>query len=283
MTLIETKSKVLDLRIMAEVYSSANEVVETCKSRPITDSRFDDVSKSLDKDFAGVDSLDEAYKLMQSGYAPTVERLKNIKPDLSGQGKRITFRNEVVGYAPIVPLALQGVPNSMINTAIKPIKAKVLNVLYDMTVPWTIDKEDILKCGENLLSAIMELEMQGYRFNLYAIQSYTGSNSCDILCTKVKDANMPIDLKQIAFPLTHTAYFRGIGFDWYSRAPKATYRGGYGHSIVREVGDEKKLNEGFEEIFKMKCVTFVAANVVRRKYGKEAFKEVLSNNKTQEA
>ena len=60
-----------------------------------------------------------------------------------------------------------------------------------------------------------------------------------MLVVKVKSSNKPLDLKRMSFPLTHTAFFRVIGFDWYSRCPKATYRSGYGHSLSHELGDEQ--------------------------------------------
>jgi hypothetical protein len=220
--------------------------------------------------------------MMQEGYQPTVDKLKaNFKANVQGQGKRISFFNDVVGYSPIVPLALLSVPTSMQNSYMKPIKAKVLNVYYDMTASCSTSSEDIIKAGQKLLAAIMELEMQGYKFNLYAIQSYASYNKggADMLCTKIKNSNTPLDIKRISFPLTHTGYFRVIGFDWYSRCPKATYRSGYGHGLCYEY-DEEQMAQGFKEIFGEHAVVFSCAKIINKDM--EHLKEVMTNGKKAE-
>lgn len=274
----QTKVKAFNnANVNVEVFDSANEVVEVSARRKMTSARFDDMTnpRNINKGWTGVNSLGEALELMRSGYQPTVDRMKNeIKADVQGQGKRISFFNDVVGYAPIVPLALLGVPASMQNSYMKPIKAKVLNIYYDMTASCSTSKEDIIKAGQKLLAAIMELEMQGYKFNLYAIQSYY-DGSCDMLCTKIKSSNTPLDLKRISFPLTHTAYFRVIGFDWYSKTPKGQYRCAYGHALGYDFS-EQKMQEGFQEIFGKNCVVFSCAKVLKK--DTEHFKDAIMNN-----
>ena len=263
--------------VNVEVFDSANEVVEVSSRRKITDSCFDDMAtKKIDKDWTGVASLDEALELMRTGYQPTVDKMKTgIKANVQGQGKRISFFNDVVGYSPIVPLALLGVPNSMQNSYMKPIKAKVIDVYYDMTAACGTSKEDIIKAGQELLAAIMELEMQGYKFNLYAIQTYYGSNSADMLCTKIKSSNTPLDLKRISFPLTHTAYFRVIGFDWYSKTPKGKYRSAYGRALGYGFNEEQ-MQKGFREIFGSNCIVFSCAKILQK--NSEHFKTVITAN-----
>lgn len=263
-----------------EVFESANEVVEVSSRRKITDPQFSDMSRrdEIDKTWTGVDSLEEALELMRTGYQPTVDRMKTgVKANVQGQGKRVSFFNDVVGYAPIVPLALQGVPTSMQNSYMKPIKAKVLDVYYDMTAASCTSKEQIIEAGQKLLAAIMELEMQGYKFNLYAIQSYWGwgGKTCDMLCTKIKSSNTPLDLKRISFPLTHPAYFRVIGFDWYSKTPKGEYRFGYGHALGYDFPDEVMQN-GFRELFGSNCIVFTATKVIGK--DKAHFEEVICKN-----
>ena len=258
-----------------EVFESADEVVRVSAKRSRTDSRFHNMSdpSEVDKNWTGVSSLEEALELMKSGYQPTVDKLKTgIKANVSGQGKRISFFNDVVGYAPIVPLALQGVPTSMRNSYMKPIKAKVIDVYYDMTAHCGIRKEDIIRAGQKVLAAIMELEMSGYKFNLYAIQSYWGDNDCDMLCTKIKSSNTPLDLKRISFPLTHTAYFRVIGFDWYSKTPKGKYRYGYGHALAGSFNNEE-MQKGFQELFGKNCIVFACTDILKK--DEESIKSVI--------
>lgn len=271
-----------DYKVMCETYNSASDVVNDCRKRNITDRMFNNMNdgnlggKSFD--WCGVKSYDEALNLLEYGYQPIVEELKTqIKANVQGDGKRISFHNDIVGYAPIVPLAVLGVPNSMINSFMKPIKAKVIDVYYDGTFPWSVNSEDIIKTGSKLISVILDLEQQGYRFNLYQIQSYSDYEDCDLMCVKLKDAAQPIDLKRISFPIAHTAFFRVIGFDWYSKTPQGKYRSCYGHALCHEDRVNSKLKEMFKEMFGNNAVYVSGSKLHKEKNPEKYLKEVFTN------
>ena len=257
-------------KIMCESYNSAADVVEDCKKRAITNNKYfnnmaDGTLGGHDKDWCGVDSYKQALKYLEKGYQPIVDKLKfAIKSNLQGQGKRISFNNDIVGYAPIVPLAIMGVPTAMVNTYIKPIKSKVIDVYYDGTFSCGVKSDDIIKTGAKVISVILQLEQQGYRFNLYQVQSYSDKEDCDMLCAKIKDSMQPIDLKRISFPLTHTGFFRVIGFDWYSKTPKGKYRACYGHALCHEGKVNDKLGDVFKEMFGGNAV-YISGNKLWRK------------------
>ena len=249
--------------INIERFNSAQEVVKASASRTITDSRFRDMSKpgQVNPKFTSVSSLDEALEIMRTGYQPAVESLKTANSGLSGQGKRINFHNDVVGFAPVVPLALIGVPQSMINMSVKPIKSKVIDVYYSMTASAGTSTETIIENGKRLLSAIMSLEHQGYRINLYAVQDYYNEEKgADMLVIKIKSSNTPLDLKRMSFALMHPAFFRVIGFDWYSKTPNGQHRWCYGHALGYDFSDETMQN-GFKEMFGQNAVVFSCAKL----------------------
>ena len=262
-----------------ESYNSTADVVKDCKTRTITDSRFSNMQDGTlgghSKSWCGVDSYEQALQFLEEGYQPTVEKLKaGIKANLQGNGKRISFHNDIVGYAPIVPLAVLGVPNSMINSKMKPIKAKVIDVYYNMTSGCMTSSEDIINAGVKMLSAIISLEQQGYRFNLYAVQNYYDNGKCYMLKVKVKDAMQPIDLKRISFPLTHTGFFRVIGFDWYSKCPEAKHLSGYGRSIDYSY-ENNRMQKASRELFGDNAVWFGCVKIMEK--NEEYIKEVLIN------
>ena len=274
-------SKEINTRFVIESYNSSMDVVRDCRTRSITDKSFHDMQKQgyIEKDtkFYGVSNYEEALKFLDEGYQPTVEKLKvGIKANLEGNGKRISFHNDIVGYAPIVPLAILGVPQAMINSRMKPIKTKVVDVYYNMTAKWSTESEDIIKAGVKLLGAVIALEQQGYRFNIYAVQNYYNSGRCYMLKVKVKDSAQPIDLKRISFPLTHTGFFRVIGFDWYSKCPEAKHIRGYGHSLDYDF-DNEKMQKTAKELFGENAVWFGCVKIMNE--SEEYIKEVLSNAK----
>lgn len=265
------------LNVNVETYMSAQEMVEHSKTRKITDSRFHDKTQSgqCRKDWDGVDSYEEALDLLKTGYQPTVEALgKAIKASKNGVQKRIQFENNVHGFAPVVPLALKGVPNSMINMTMKPIKCKVIDVYYDMVMSSSTDPETIIKNGQKVLGAILDLEKQGYRFNLYAVQTYSESDSVDMVCVKIKSSDKPFDLKRMSFPLTHPAFFRTIGFDWYSKCPVAKYRYGYGRAIAYDL-DAKQKKVFAEQLFGEGAIYISCAQISAKDH--DELKEVFTS------
>lgn len=261
-----------------EIFDSAQEVVRMAETRENTDSRFHDYKREpIDPKFCGVESRDEAIRLLETGYQPTVDKMRGLlKAKLNGESKRTAFRNEVVGFQPIVPLAIQGVPNCMVNTYAKPIKNKVINICYDSTASWSTKSDDIIAAGQKMLGTLIELEMQGYRFNLYAIQTYNRGDQTYILCVKVKSANTPLDLKRISFPLTHAAFFRVIGWDWYGRCPLAKYLDSYGHALRFEMGNAE-ASKMISSIMNEKVTYFSATGILKQ--GKDDIKEVITNEK----
>lgn len=268
-----------------ESFDSAMEVYSTCLGRQVTNSHFDDMKSRNYKERGGwygdgIDSYDDAVNFLKTGYQPSVDVLKSkIKINRAGEAKRFAFENHVAGFAPIVPLALKGVPNSMINMTIRPIKTKVVDVYYDMTCSCGTKSSEILENGKILLSAIMELEMQGYRFNLYAMQSYSDGTSADIMTVKIKDASQPMDLKRMSYPLTHTAFFRVIGFDWYSKMPEGKYRDGYGHAMAYEFAG-KELDEAARKLLGNNVIYLSGTRIKHE--GEEHIKGVLTNGNSKD-
>lgn len=259
--------------INVEFFNSAFEVYESCRHRRITDNEFNDMTThDIGDGWEGVKSYDEALKYLRNGYQPTVDKLKTgFKVKDPGQ-KRISFANNIVGGSPIVPLAMKGLPNCMVDTKMKRIKCKVIDIYYDITCNCGTSPETIIENGQALLEMMLGLEYAGYRFNLYAIQSYTDSKNADMLAVKIKSSNQPLDLKRISFPLTHPAFFRVIGFDWYSKFPKGTYRFGYGHGMTYEFNHEE-ASKLIKEIFGANAVYIAGKDI--KENGQEHIEKVL--------
>lgn len=49
--------------------------------------------------------------------------------------------------------------------------------------------------------------------------------------------------------MTHTAFFRVIGFDWYSKTPRGKFRSAYGHVLVNEGRVKGKIDEIAKTMF----------------------------------
>lgn len=275
-TIKTVQSKVFG-KLCMEIYKSAQEVADDLSVRTQTDKCFNDPFRPGYTDFVGA-TKEQTFKMLREGYQPTVDALKQ-KVKVTASGKRFKSFNDVVGFAPIVPNAIMGLPNSMVNSSMRQIKTKVLDVYYDMTVSAGVDSSDLIKAGQKMLGVILEMEAQGYRFNLYVCQTYADSKGCDMLCVRVKSANQPFDLKRMSFPVSHTAFFRGIGFDWYSKFPIGTYRFAYG-SPIYYLKSQEEIKSEFKKLFGDGAVYFSAQNIVKQRDSAETYiKGVLENGK----
>lgn len=277
---IQTSYKMVNVR--AEIYNSAEEVVNDCMHRPTRIKGYDMQHKELRPHWHYVNNYGEALNLLKNGYQPVVDTFKEELKAFPAEGTRFSFANDIQGFAPVVPLALMGVPNSMINMRMKPIKSKVIDVYYDMTANSDKSPEDFINAGKIVLGAIVNLEKQGYRFNLYALQSYLDAHNnktVDMLCVKVKSSNSPLDLKRMSFPLTHPAFFRVIGFDWQGKSP-----------ITRDLGDGRGRALGYDfsktdtkkiakEMFGDNALYISCSTIIDEEYDKEKVKEVFTNDK----
>lgn len=269
------QSKFFGGHLNVEMYNSAQEMASDLEVRVKTSNNFHDPYEGHER-FVGA-TREQTYKMLREGYQPVVDALKGkMKFSVSGQTKRFKSFNDVAGYAPIIPNAIMGLPNSMVNSAMKPIKTKVLDVYYEMTCPAYRESKELIEAGQKMLGVILEMEAQGYRFNLYCTQGYySPSTGCDMVCVKVKSASQPMDLKRMSFPIAHTAFFRGIGFDWYSKFPKGTYRPGYGRAISAEKSQDD-IQEEYRKLFGKSAIYFSAETICRKEdKAEEYLKEVL--------
>ena len=270
------ESKVFGGKLNIEFYTNAQQIVNDLQARKKTSKEFKS-DEYADPHWVG-GTREQTYTMLKEGYQPTVDKMKDvIKFTAKGVGKRTQFMNHVEGFAPIVPNAIMGLPNSMITSRTKAIKNKVLDVYYDITANCGTKSKELIEAGQKLLGVILELEAQGYRFNLYVTQDYYDSlKGCDMLCLRVKSANQPFDLKRMSFPLTHSAFFRGIGFEWYSKFPLGTYRFGYGKAISCEKSQEE-ISAEFKRLFGPSSVYFSVVSLLKKE--PDYIKGVLTNDK----
>ena len=254
--------------VMVERFASVDEVVRVSANRKLThwdytDFRDDD---NLRSSHHGVDTWEEAENLMLHGYSPFVKKLQSkLNFTAKGQGIRTQFRSDVVGGAPIVPLAIIGVPTSMMNAKKVIVPNKVVNIYFDKVAVCDKSSKQIEDACAKFMSALIEVENLGYRINLYITEAHTepdGSN-IDMMVLKVKDSNSPLDLQRISFPLAHAAFFRVIGFDWFTRCPEARYKPNLGTNMTRKFSHQEVV-EAYEDIFREKCVVFEMEDIITK-------------------
>lgn len=259
-----------------EAFESAFELTRTNRSRPFL--RGEDSIRSIHggASWAGCSSYDEAEQLLVGGWADHLNMVnKSLGKDFcKEEPKRITFENNVEGYVPIVPLALLGLPNSMVDVRRKRMKYRIIDIYYDLGVHADVNPERMLKTGKKVLGIIVALEKQGYRVRLSSMDCFTDHEATDgdCLVLRIKNENQPIDLKRVMFPMFHPAMLRAIGFAWYERVPFGKEKSGYGQTFNHHFKEEER-RDIITELFGPQAV-YLAGHEIEKIEGKELEKYI---------
>ncbi|MEX5266115.1 hypothetical protein RF640_19090, partial [Kocuria sp. CPCC 205231] len=132
----------------------------------------DDSSNSGSEGFTGTKDYKESEQFRQYGDEKSANSLHKYKATVDDMiEKPIRPRNktfdDVVGFQPIVPNALMGLPKSMMNQKRTEQKGKVMRIFADMGFNAGTDKEDIAYRGALIMTAIQQLEITGVRVELW--------------------------------------------------------------------------------------------------------------------
>lgn len=217
-------------KFLATINSRANNsVMSGCRS-----------SITGDSDFTGTQSYEEATELITKGWEEVLPKIKEkfdtaVKHNQNGSIDKRRTCNHVVGYAPNVPNAILGLPQSMIYQHKEPQKCKVVSIVYAPDANCGTSAETFIKAGIVVLNIINRLELNGIRVRLMIASMDSYSNKTFISCTiNVKDYREQLDLKKLAFPIAHPSMLRRFGFKWLETFPELKEDGfsvSYGKTI----------------------------------------------------
>lgn len=230
-----------------EEFNSITEFVTTINNRtqnPNYDGKNTRRKVSKEPSWYGAPSFKQAQDWLFHGWNEKTGEIVKFKDKAKSMNikKMVSFKNDIVGFAPIVPLAIMGVPENMIQATRKVIKTKIVDIIYDMGATCDVSKENMIQAGIKMTKLIISLENSGYRVNLRGMinfESFESGKASQMALIRLKDANQPIDINKLMFPLFHTAMFRCIGFDYLERKPDIPYLSGYG----RQIGSTKGKDE----------------------------------------
>lgn len=228
--------------IVIERYNGVNEFVTIIGKRtPNKVFAGKDLSSDTgSKKFTMTKNYADSVEIMTKGYADGLAEMKAAKGvkvrTASNLHKRIP-QASVVGYAPHVPNAIAGIPQSMIGTRSITMKSKVVSIIYNGGGDCGVDAEDFVKAGRNLLEVVTMLELQGYRVGVEIMDDFCESKQKGFLFIKVKEQRQPINPLKLAYMLIHPSFFRRQGFRWLETCPEIesnAFYYGYGHPLYIE-------------------------------------------------
>jgi hypothetical protein len=198
----------------------------------------DHSSVSGDKNWTKTESFDEAVQLFKNGWSDMatklVQKLKVIEAKTEPHMKPRS-KLDVCGYQPIVPLYLSGVPTSMMNKKMVPIKQKVITLNKSLDYSGGTSSDKIVEESIKAMQIVKKLEAQGFRCNLNIALGTTAGWGKDekqfIIKVKIKSANEKLNVSKLAFPLVHPSMLRRLFFRFIEVYPHVTknFVSGYGH------------------------------------------------------
>lgn len=189
-------------------------------------------------EFTGTKSFEEATGLLLNGDRinadEVLRRVVAIKRQVGKQTKRQRVGTGVVGFAPNVPNYLAGVPRAMITATATNKKDKIINLVYNVAAPWTVETKALQKAVINLAGAIVALEAGGARVNVYVgwtCNSCSGGHKCGAF-VRVKNASQPLDTLKMIYPLGSPSMIRRHFFRWLEVTElPSEFRTGYGRCL----------------------------------------------------
>lgn len=197
------------------------------------DSIFDNDESYL-KSWCG-ELPDEAMEKFFKGDADAAKKIKaqgEILNEAQG-GTMPKIEIGVYGCIPSVPNYLRGVPANMMRVVREPRRNPVIDIYVENSIYDRIDTDKVAEKAAIIANVIYATEMAGVRVNLYAVNTshdHHDTGKAYAMVVKIKDADAPLNLLNMAFAVCNKAMHRNIFFAWLERhANNRVY--GYGRPM----------------------------------------------------
>lgn len=228
---------------ITETFNGVNEFLNVIGKREPNKVFKDEVlgSEHNSSEFTMTKNYAESVEIMTTGYKDGLNDLKKCKGTkvchTSNVRKHIPQAG-IVGYAPHVPNAIAGVPQSMISSQKIEQHAKVLTIVYDCGAHSSVSAKKFVKAGRNILDLVMMLELQGYRVRVDIQEAFCTYKEKAICRITVKNHRQPINPLKISYLMLHPSFFRRQGFKWLETVPELTnysFNSGYGRPLYYQI------------------------------------------------
>lgn len=170
---------------------------------------------SSEKDFAGC-TQDEAHELLSKGDATLAAKIRaegEILCDANEAG-RTRIETSIVGCVPCVPNYLRGVPNNMLRLQRQYNQTPVIDMYVNTSIYDGIDVTKTAHQGNVIANVIAATEQAGVRVNLYAVCGADGGGQQYGFSVKLKDADAPLNLFNVAYCICNRAFCRSTFLEW---------------------------------------------------------------------
>lgn len=167
--------------------------------------------------FTGCQSYEEAFALARNGWPQGTEQMKSISGRLlmasaRKQGRRVV-ESGPAGFAPIIPKAVAGVPDSMLRH-IELDKPKSVHITVNGFITGGMHKDTIMRRGAAILSLYKALKAHRFAVEIDIVIPSSNHHSSGhyIEVIKLVRSHQFFDLTKLAYALGHPSMFRALAF-----------------------------------------------------------------------
>lgn len=252
---IELREKTM---VSRQEFDGTNELAKYIKTAPISKVWNGCSLHSEDKKdygFNDFDSLEDANTALEYGtdiyYKDFKKNIKKVQEIISKREKNKTanYKNDKVGFLPIVPKVLQGNPINMINQDVKPKPFPTARIILEKSNSACVGSDDMNEFYAIIFVLIQLLENRGIRCEIWVVDSTYENQEIITLKVKLKNYMQPLNIYKIQFPIIASDFLRRIGFRILETNPDIKESGwtfGYGCPLLREFGLESRKKQIYE-------------------------------------
>lgn len=244
-------------KVSRQTFDGTNELAKYIKTTKVSSLWKGHTQGSKDKktdDWNDFATLEDATEALEYGtdiyYKDFKKNIKKVQDFLSKREKNkvASYKNNRVGFLPIVPKVLQGNPINMIDQDIKPKPYPTARILIEKSNSCLVKSSAMNEYYAIIFVLIQLLENRGIRCEVWVTE--TSCQYQEIVCTKVKLKNymQPLNTYKIQFPIIASDFLRRICFRMIETNPdiKSDWFFGYGSPLTRIASLQENKKEIYE-------------------------------------
>lgn len=232
-------------KVSRQVFEGTNELAKYLKEAPTNKIWQYETCESDEKKepgFNDFNNLEDAIEALEYGteiyYDDFKKNIKKVQDFISKKekNKNASYKNDRVGFLPIVPKVLQGNPINMINQDVKPKPYPTATIILEKANSWHITPNDMNEFYSIIFVLIQILENRGIRCELWITANSYHNGEIINLKVKLKNYMQPLNIYKIQFPIIASDFHRRIFFRIKETNPdiQTDWTGSYGCPLLRE-------------------------------------------------
>lgn len=181
--------------------------------------------------------------ILNTGYDKHFQAFKNSFAEAKKEISKIEvtrnshFKNDLIGFVPIVPSVIKGIPQNMINFDTSKKKIPTCKIMIETSEPAGTRTDDAIKYKAVVFALIELLEQKGIRCEVWAQETSIEEDECFHYQVKIKDYFQPLNIYKLQFPVISPDMLRRIGFrllETENRLHNSFWTFSYGHPAIND-------------------------------------------------